>query len=157
MHQQSHVICVQYGFCHLFCDAMGDIPHPTSHIKVEKMWSTAETVTSNLIPISSAASRWPWEIENKPSCWGFTTICDELLKQEHFRLSYLFLLPSGPFVHVWKWLCFKSDLLWFCLNVIKTILIHSKQDLSKTRVISFWRKPCSFSTLVIAIVLLYTC
>ncbi len=57
MHQQSHVICVQYWIYHLFCDAMGDIPHPTSHIKVEKMWSTAETVTSNLIPISCAALR----------------------------------------------------------------------------------------------------
>lgn len=59
MHQQSHVICVQYWIYHLFCGAMGDIPHPTSQIKVEKMWSTAETVTSNLIPISCAASRRP--------------------------------------------------------------------------------------------------
>ncbi len=46
----------------------------------------------------------------------------------------LFLLPSGPFVHVWKCLCFKSYLLWLCVNVARinmvfiTIYKKKKQD-----------------------------
>lgn len=122
------------GFYHVFCDAMGDICHPTSHIKVEKIWSTVESATSNLIPISSSASRWPWEIENKPSCWGFTTMCDEPLKQDHFRL---FCLVSSSFRSFALFLYVKvtvlsSELCSFCVNVASTVLffiiIYKEQD-----------------------------
>ncbi len=75
----------------------------------------------------------------------------------------LFLLPSGPFVHVWKCLCFKSYLLWLCVNVASIIMvfitiykkkkneIHVKLDLYFTE-----ENHVVFSTLLIVMVLLYT-